>query len=162
MSGLGSALAEGDPSVIKSSLATTPLCVMAARSDGFEAVWGVNRLSRGWLEWKLEDGHSGLAKADAFGFTPQGKDVLRVRLGGLKTNAKGRVRSHTIAADDGEITISPWKPFHILDPEAKKSFRIEPGGVIRKREIAPDGHTHKLPEKVWKKGDPEAKIPLPG
>lgn len=119
--GLGTALAEGDPSVIKPSLATTPLCVMAARCDGFEAVWGVNRLSRGWLEWKLEDGHGGLAKADAFGFTPQGKDVLRVRLEGLKTNAKGRVRSHTIAADDGEITISPWKPFHILDPEAKKT-----------------------------------------
>jgi hypothetical protein len=44
-----------------------------------------------------------------------------------------------------------------VDPEAKKRFRIEPGGVIWKREIAPDGHTHELPEKVWKKGDPEAK-----
>ena len=45
-----------------------------------------------------------------------------------------------------------------FDPEAKKRFRIEPGEVIRKREIASDGHTHKLPEKVQKKGDPEAEI----
>ena len=51
----------------------------------------------------------------------------------------------------------PDKARKKVDPEAKKRFRIEPGGVIWKREIAPDGHTHKLPEKVWKKGDPEAK-----
>jgi hypothetical protein len=75
---------------------------MAPHSGGFETVWGVSRLSRGWLEWELQDGSNGKAKADAFGFTPQGADVLRVRLDGMKAHSQGRVRSHTFAVDDGE------------------------------------------------------------
>ena len=34
------------------SLVTSPPVVMAPREDGAEVVWGVSRLSRGWLEWE--------------------------------------------------------------------------------------------------------------
>ena len=45
-------------------LVTSPPVVMAPREDGFEVVWGVSRLSRGWLEWK-----------DAGGAEPGGPDA---------------------------------------------------------------------------------------
>jgi predicted phosphodiesterase len=116
--GLGTAFADQAEFTDKTFLVTTPLSVMAPRLDGFEAVWGVSRLSRGWLEWELEDGLKGKAKAGAFGFTPQGDDVLRVRLDGMNSKVRGRVRSHTIAVDDGEKVISPWKSFHTLNSKA--------------------------------------------
>ena len=97
MGGLGTAFSADVQSVTKSSLVTPPLSVMPPRPGGFEAVWGVSRLSRGWLEWELEGGSKGKAKADAFGFTPQGDDVLRVRLDGFNPHTRGRMRSRTIA-----------------------------------------------------------------
>ena len=118
MGGLGTAFAEDAHSNIKSLLVTTPLSIMAPRADGFEAVWGVSRLSRGWLEWELNDSGKGKANADAFGFTPQGDDVLRVRLDGMRPNARGRVRSHTVAVDDGETSTSSWKTFRTLNSKA--------------------------------------------
>lgn len=119
--GLGTAFADQVELKDENPLVTTPLSIMAPRSNGFEAVWGVSRLSRGWLEWELEDGLKGKANANAFGFTPQGDDVLRVRFDGINTEVKGRVRSHTIAVNDGEKVISPWKSFRTLHSKAKNT-----------------------------------------
>ena len=99
--GLGTALAQEAVPLVKPALVRTPLVLMAPRADGLETVWGVSRLSRGRLEWEAEDGTQGLAGADAFGFVPQGEGILRVRLSGLAPGTSVRVRSRTVAADDG-------------------------------------------------------------
>lgn len=99
----------------------TPLVLMAPRSDGLEAVWAVSRLSRGWLEWESTDGSSGRVKSDRFGFVPQGHKVLRVRMDGLTPGRSYRVRSVTVAVEDGETETSPWKSFRTLDPAASET-----------------------------------------
>jgi len=118
---LGSALAQDNNSSAIAGLVRTPLVLMAPRSDGIEAVWAVNRLSKGSLEWEAEDGSRGSAGADAFGFVPQGEGVLRVRMAGLPSGMRFRVRAHTVAADNGEAVFSPWKTFRTLNPRATES-----------------------------------------
>lgn len=103
------------------SLTTTPLVVMAPRSDGMEAVWAVSQLARGRLEWQGDDGSSGAAATDKFGFVPQGQRILRVRLDGLKPGHTYRVRSVTVATDTGETATSEWKPFRPLNPAAAET-----------------------------------------
>ncbi len=99
-------------------LVRTPLVIMAPRSDGFEAVWGVNELCKGRIEWEDEQGGKGAAAMDAFGFVPQGERVLRVRVQGLKPGHTYRVRAHTIAAADDRTEVSPWKSLRTLDPQS--------------------------------------------
>lgn len=116
VSGLTSALAQ-EP-VAKPALVRTPLSLMAPRTDGFEAVWAVSRLSKGQIEWETEDGKKGVAGCDSFGMVPQSYEVLRVRLTGFAAGTKGRVRSRTVAVDDDETVLSDWKTFRLLDPAA--------------------------------------------
>lgn len=113
----------GTPEVLaqQDSLVRTPLVIMAPRNDGFEAVWAVSRLSRGRIEWESADGTKGSAGSDDFGFVPQGEQVLRVRVSGLKSGATYRVRSQTIAAADKETVWSDWKSFRTLDDRATET-----------------------------------------
>ncbi|WP_414664470.1 metallophosphoesterase family protein [Horticoccus sp. 23ND18S-11] len=106
---------------VTGQLIRTPLVLMAPRPDGLEAVWAVSRLSRGRLEWQSDDGLSGEAATDTFGFVPQGQSILRVRLAGLKPGLRYRVRSVTTAADNGETETSPWKSFRTLNPNAAET-----------------------------------------
>ena len=98
--GLGTALSQETVPAINPPLVRTPLALMAPSPDGLEAIWGISRLSRGWLEWEAETGDTGKAGVDAFGFVPQGDGVLRVRLSGLSPGLSGRIRSVTIAVDN--------------------------------------------------------------
>ena len=115
----GLLVAETLPGAVRKSmpLVRTPLVLMAPRADGVEAVWGVGRLSRGWLEWEAGAAR-GRAGVDAHGFVPQGHAVLRVVLRGWRAGQAGRVRAHTVAADDGEEVVSEWKTFRTLDAGA--------------------------------------------
>jgi hypothetical protein len=101
---------------VSSALVRTPLVIMAPRSDGFDAVWAVSRLSRGWVEWEGADGAKGIARCDAHGLVPQGDDVLRVRIDGLGAGMSYKVRSHTVAFSDGETIVSDWKTLRTLAP----------------------------------------------
>lgn len=118
--GLGRALAQNgaptDP--LEASLVRTPIMLMAPRTDGIEAVWAVNRLSVGHVEWEAADSLKGTAGADAFGFMPQGEGVLRVRVSGLKPGTTYRLRAHTRSAGSQESTASSWKTFRTLDAAA--------------------------------------------
>lgn len=106
-------------------LVRTPLVLMAPRPDGLEAVWAVSQLSRGRVEWQADDGASGEAATDPFGFVPQGAKVLRVRLTGLQPGRSYRVRAVTTATDGGATETSPWKTFRTLDPRgAATSFVV--------------------------------------
>ncbi|WP_243076633.1 metallophosphoesterase [Microbacterium sp. SS28] len=97
-------------------LVTSPPVVMAPRADGFEVVWGVSRLSRGWLEWRAADGASGRFTADPFGLVPQGDSVLRVRAAGLAPGTTLRVRAVTEAVyAPRERNASAWKAVRTLD-----------------------------------------------
>lgn len=118
--GLGAVLAQDATLTQKPPLVRTPLVLMAPRADGIEAVWAVSRLGRGRIEWEA-DGAKGIVGADAFGFVPQGENILRVRLSGLKPGTAYRVRSHTIAADDQETVVSAWKTFRTLNPVATET-----------------------------------------
>lgn len=100
------------------ALTRTPLVLMAPRPDGVEAVWAVNTLCKGRLEWESDDGSRGEVANNEFGFTPQGDKVLRVRISGLKPGQSYRLRSVTVAAGDGQEERSPWKTFRTLNPEA--------------------------------------------
>ncbi len=112
------ASSDAGPGVPPAPLVRTPLVIMAPRSDGFEAVWAVSRLARGHLEWQGPDGVPHTEARDAFGFVPQSDGVLRVRVEGLRPGVTYRVRSHTVAADDGEAVTSPWKTVRTLDARA--------------------------------------------
>lgn len=116
--GLSPVLAQEATTSLRPGLVRSPVVLMAPRADGLEAVWAVSRLSRGFVEWEAQDGSTGLAGADAFGFVPQGESILRVRLTGLKPGVTFRLRAHTIAADDKETVLSPWKTCRTLDPSA--------------------------------------------
>jgi predicted phosphodiesterase len=99
-------------------LVRTPPVLMAPRADGIEVIWAVSRLSRGQVEWKADDGTSGVARSDAFGFCPQGQEILRVRLNHLQPGTAYSLRTITEAADGGnERKESPWKSFRTLDPD---------------------------------------------
>jgi len=119
--GLGAALADDSAAAGTPPLVRTPLVLMAPRSDGLEAVWAVSRLCRGGVEWAAANETSRMAGTDAFGFVPQGESIVRVRLSGLKPGTQYRVRSHTIATDDQETVVSPWKTFRTLDPAAAET-----------------------------------------
>jgi hypothetical protein len=89
---------------------------MAPRTDGFEVVWGVSRLSRGRLEWQRDDGSHGVFTADPFGIVPQGDHVLRVRASGFESGADLRVRAITESvAPPRERHESEWKAVRTLD-----------------------------------------------
>lgn len=101
------------------SLVTSPSVVMAPRADGFEVVWGVGRLSRGWVEWRDDGGTDGIARADAFGMVPQDAEVLRVRVGGWPAGTSRQVRAVTESVmGPAERHESEWKTVRTLDPEA--------------------------------------------
>jgi predicted phosphodiesterase len=112
------AIAPAESVPAASRLTRTPLVLMAPRLDGVEAVWAVNKLCKGRIEWEAEGGESGVAATDNFGFVPQGGKILRVRLAGLKPGTKYRVRSITVAADDAREETSPWKEFRPLNAQA--------------------------------------------
>ncbi len=91
---------------------------MAPRADGVEIVWAVSRLSRGMVEWEATDGAKGMAKSDGFGLVPQGAEILRVRVDGLKPGGNYRFRAITHASESGERHESEWRSFRTLDPAA--------------------------------------------
>src|SRR5688572_1442307 len=107
----------------KTRLTRTPLVLMAPGPDGFEAVWAVNQLSKGRLEWECDSAapKSGVIAADKFGFVPQSDDVLRIRVEGFTPGTTYRVRSVTTAAAGGQEETSAWKTLRTLAPHANSS-----------------------------------------
>lgn len=105
--------------VATAPLVRTPAVVMAPRHDGVEVVWAVSRLAKGRVEWKGEDGSTGTAAADRFGMVPQGDEILRVRIDGLKAGGNYQLRALTESADGKERHESAWKKFRTLDPQAQ-------------------------------------------
>lgn len=63
-------------------------------------------------------------RAHAFGFVPQGEGVLRVRLPGLTVGMSCSVLSRTVAVENGETVVSPWKTFRTLNPLAEKTHFV--------------------------------------
>lgn len=122
--GLGTVLAQDVALTQKPPLVRTPMVLMAPRADGIEAVWAVSRLSRGHIEWKTQEGATGVMGADAFGFVPQGENILRVRLAGLKPGTKYQLRAHTSAATDEETVVGGWKTFRTLNPAAAQTHFV--------------------------------------
>lgn len=105
------------------NLVRTPAVVMAPRNDGAEVIWAVSRLAKGVVEWQGEEGDTGEASCNDFGLVPQGEQILRVRLSGLKAGKEYRVRAITTA--DEERVESKWKRFRALDPaKAESSFVV--------------------------------------
>jgi predicted phosphodiesterase len=103
-------------------LVKSPAVLMAPRADGVEVVWAVGRLSRGRVEWRSDDGTSGVAAADGYGFTPQGAGVLKVRVQGLAPGTGYTLRAITEAIDgEKERSEGAWKKFRTLSPSAKIS-----------------------------------------
>lgn len=80
---------------------------MAPRTDGIEVVWAVAALARGWVEWSDSEGNTGTANVDRYGLRPQGDEILRVRLDGLKPGAEYEVRAITESSDQKTREESP-------------------------------------------------------
>ncbi len=133
------------------ALVKSPLVIMALRPDGFEAVWAVTGLSRGWLEWRSGDAH-GDARMDAFGMTPQSAHVLRVRADGLPAGADVQVRAVTASVADPETRhVSAWKTVRLLDGSAE-SARIAVWNDTHQRDDtirALDAQTPSVDLLVW-------------
>jgi len=117
----GVSVAQEKPADEASPLVKTPAVIMAPRADGVEVVWAVSKLARGHVEWKAEDGSSGTAGADRFGFVPQGDEILRVKLTGLKPGVRYQLRAITDSADGKDRLEGPWKKFRTLDPTAQET-----------------------------------------
>lgn len=133
------------------TLVRSPLVIMALRPDGFEAVWAVAGLSRGWLEWRSGDAH-GDARMDAFGMTPQSAHVLRVRADGLPAGADVQVRAVTVSVADPAVRhVSAWKIVRLLDGSAE-SARIAVWNDTHQRDDtirALDAQTPSVDLLVW-------------
>ena len=110
-----------DQTAEASPLVKTPAVIMAPRADSVEVVWAVSKLARGHVEWKAADGSRGTAGADRFGFVPQGDEILRVKVSGLKPGGSYELRTVTDAADGKDRHESPWKRFRSLDPSAEET-----------------------------------------
>jgi hypothetical protein len=104
------------PSQPGSSLTRTPLVIMAPHPHGCDALWAVNQLCKGRIEWQSDDGSKGVANDDAFGFVPQSTTLIRVRVDGLQPGKTYRLRSVTTAAAGASQEISNWKTFRTLAP----------------------------------------------
>ncbi|MGJ8695761.1 MAG: metallophosphoesterase family protein [Verrucomicrobiaceae bacterium] len=102
-------------------LVMSPMVVMAPRDDGVEIVWAVGGLCRAWVEVKDEGGKIEKVSMDAHGLVPQGDEVVRVRLEGLRGGARYEVRGHTVSSDGKGAVVSEWRSFRTLDSGAAKS-----------------------------------------
>jgi WD40 repeat protein len=116
------------------------------------------------VEWKGEDGSAGTAAADRFGMVPQGDEILRVRIGGLKAGGKYQLRAITEAADGKElarvehgdggdvnsaafspdgrlvVTASGDKTARVFEAAGGKELaRVEHGSSVRSAAFSPDG-----------------------
>jgi hypothetical protein len=116
-----SSQSKSTPDFSPATLVRTPLNLIAPRQDGIDAVWAVNELAKGRLEWQTETGSSGTVSSDPFGFVPQANDFLRIRLDRLSPGTKYRLRSITTSSDGSRQEISDWKSFRTLDPSSSKS-----------------------------------------
>ena len=121
MAGAAGTLPAQEAAADNPPLVKTPAVIMAPRVDGVEVVWAVSKLARGRVEWKGEDGSSGTAGADRFGFVPQGEEILRVKVSGLKPGGQYVLRAITDSTDGKDRMEGPWKKFRTLDPAAKES-----------------------------------------
>jgi hypothetical protein len=112
--------AQDSPSSTASSvpLTRTPLVLMAPRTDGIEAIWAVNQLSKGRLDLETPDGSIQTIATDRFGFVPQSTDILRIRIDNLKPGQSYRVRGITTSAASGHQFTSDWKSFRTLNPSS--------------------------------------------
>lgn len=99
-------------------LVSTPLVLMAPTPDGFDAVWGVTRLSKGRIVCEDDKGSKTEIAADPFGFVPQGEKFLKIRARGLKPGKKYRITAFTTAANDGAEHASEPKEFRTLNGNA--------------------------------------------
>jgi predicted phosphodiesterase len=126
VSGTLGAVALGADAVVQSKpLMATPAVVMAPRTDGVEVVWAVNRLCRGWVEWREAGGEVRKCAADDFGFVPQGDSVMRVRLNGLQPGKTYELRAIVEAGDgDKAREETPWKSFRTIDPAAAEAHFV--------------------------------------
>lgn len=120
--GITQAQEKAAPAVAETApLVKTPAVIMAPRADGVEVIWAISKLARGHVEWKGEDGSSGMAGADRFGFVPQGDEILRVKITGLKPGSSYQLRSITDSSDGKDRIEGPWKKFRTLDPAAEET-----------------------------------------
>ncbi len=102
-------------------LVNSPLVVMAPREDGAEIVWAVTSLCKAWIEVKDEKGAIEKVAMDSHGMVPQGDEVVRVRLEGLKPGARYEVRGHTESSGGKGTALTEWRSFRTLDPAASES-----------------------------------------
>lgn len=103
-------------------LLRTPLNLMAPREDGLVAVWAVSELCRGWVEWRSAGGEEkGKAAMTGAGFVPQGDEIFRVDLAGLKSGKEYEVRAVVEAVEGGRKEESDWRKFRTLDAGAKST-----------------------------------------
>jgi hypothetical protein len=94
---------------------------MAPRTDGAEIVWGVSRLSRGWVEVK-QAAEAQRFDMSEFGFVPQGEKALRVRISGLQPGTRYTYRAVTEAAAlPTAREASDWREFRTLDATAHET-----------------------------------------
>lgn len=70
--GSGQPIAIGQPAAV------------APRSDGIEIAWRVSQLAKGHVEFGESEKLGNLARGDAWGLRPAGKEVIRVRIDDLK------------------------------------------------------------------------------
>lgn len=138
VAGFAGTSAAQEPPAPPLALVKSPAVLMAPRSDGAEVVWAVTRLARGTVEWKDADGSSGTARADRFGFVPQGDEILRVKLDGLKPGTSYQYRAITETADAKDRNVTGWRTFRTLDPAAPHTEFVvwndthQNAGTIRK------------------------------
>ncbi len=86
--------------------------------DGFDVVWTVPCLCRGWVEIETSDDPQPRVFAhDGYGFIPQGTEYIRVPVSGLPPGTELRFRTVTESmADPSDSWTSDWRNLHTLDP----------------------------------------------
>lgn len=98
------------------SIVTTPPVVCYPQESGFQVMWGVSRLARGWVEVKVpEEDVCRIYQEDGRGYVPQGDEYIRVRVQGLPAGAVVSMRAVTEALGDAEDRhVSSWEEVRLL------------------------------------------------
>ncbi len=128
------------------TLAVGHPAVMAPRTDGVEIIWRVSGLAKGYIEYGTTKELGSVARSDGWGLRPAGKEVIKVRLDGLKAGTTyhyrvvtedfdrktpkkeiGQLRSfRTLSATAESTSFSVWNDTHKHNDTIKKLAAITP------------------------------------
>lgn len=135
LAGVGgaSSLVAAEPSKSDAFAFASPPVLQNPAPDGMTAVWAVNGLATGWVEYGETEALGQRSEGGSHGLIALDERLIKVRLSGLRPGTKYFYRVHACLVDfknaynirRGEVIASPIRQFSTINPAARTaSFSI--------------------------------------